>query len=173
VNKPLDSRRVQSELDAYLAQLLKELVNLRWALEQFGDDFDEAEWVACFESDVPAEQARRSTVLWPFANAFNALNEILRRASWIQRGFEPSPPEDMKTILRMLRQAGAMKSGSEKTLAMLNSRGRNVVTHRYPEADPRELRLTIIDFDRIQPQLRDGLDAWLVKKGYQLLPAQP
>jgi hypothetical protein len=170
VKKPLDPQRVQSEIDAYLAELLQELVNLKWAMAQIGDDFDEREWVVCFQSDEPAEQARRSAVLWPFANAFNSVNEILRRASWIKHGHEIEPPEDMKAVLTALRQDGAMKSAVQKSLARLNSHGRNALTHRYPDTDPVELRLAVLEFDAIQPKLRDGLHAWLVKKGYRLLP---
>ena len=170
MRKPIDHRRVQSEIDSFLAELLRELVNLKWAMAQFGDDFDEHEWVACFESDDPARQARRSMVLWPFANAFNCLNELLRRASWIRLGYEPVPSYDMNSVFTKLRQDGAMKPATEKILARLNSHGRNAMTHRYPAMDPRELRLTIIEFDRVQPQLRATLDAWLAKKGYRLLP---
>ena len=170
MKKPIDPQRVQDEIDAYFAELLREVVNLEWSKAQIGGDFDETEWVSCFESSDPAEQARRSQVLFPFTNAFNCLNQLLRRASWIKHGHEPSPPGDMKAILTMLRQDGAMKSATEKSLAALNRHGRNTMTHRYPETNPVDLRLAILEFERIQPALRDGLDAWLRKKGYRLLP---
>jgi hypothetical protein len=170
VNKPIDQQRVQDEIEAYFAGLLRELENLKWAMSQIGADFAEDEWVVCFESRDPAEQARRSQVLFPFTNAFNCQNELLRRASWIKHGHEPSPPQDMKAIFTMLRQDGAMKSATEKALIALNRSGRNAVTHGYPGTDPRKLRKAILEFDRIQPALRNGLDAWLRKKGYRLLP---
>jgi hypothetical protein len=170
VRKAVDHRRVQAEIDSYLAELLRELVNLKWAMAQFGDDFDEREWIACFESEDPAQQARRSTVLWPFANAFNCLNELLRRASWIKLGYQPIPSYDMNSVFTKLRQDGAMNGATQKVLARLNSHGRNAMTHRYPDMDPAELRQTIIEFDRIQPQLRATLDTWLGRKGYRLLP---
>lgn len=170
MKKPIDPQRLQDEIDAYFAQLLQELINLEWAEAQIGSGFDEDDWVACFESEDPAEAGRRSAVLFPFTNAFNCLNELLRRASWIKHGHEPSSPEDMKTILTALRQDGVMKGATEKRLAALNRHGRNIVTHRYPETDPRELRVAILEFESLQPALRTGLDAWLRKKGYRLLP---
>lgn len=170
MSKPIDEQRVQDEIEAYFAALLRELENLRWAMSQIGTNFAEDEWVACFESRDPAEQARRSQVLFPFTNAFNCQNELLRRASWIKHGHAPSPPEDMRAIFRALRHDGAMKSATEQALVELNRSARNAVTHGYPATDPRKLRKAIMEFDRIQPALRSGLDAWLKKKGYRLLP---
>lgn len=168
MSKPIDRARIQEEIDAYFDEILQELRNLEWAMAEIGDDFDEAEWIACFESGEPAEQARRSQVLWPFSNAFNCLNEVLRRASWITQGQETT--EDMKAVLTTLRQDGGIRSSTEKTLKRLNRDGRNAVTHGYPGTDPAALRLAILDFVGVQPALRGELDAWLVKRGYRLMP---
>lgn len=170
MKKPIAPHRVQTDLRAYLDTMLQEQVNARAAAARVGESFDPDTWVRCFSSSDPEEQALRSAVLFPFANGFNCLNELLRRASWIKYGHEPAPPEDMKTIYRALRQDGALTSELEKILARLNSAARNTLTHGYPRADPMVLREAILEFDRIQQALLDVLDSWLAKKGYSLIP---
>ena len=169
-SKPLDPELTQGDIDAFFDALLRELANLDWAVNQFGGDFDLDEWSGCFHSEEPADQARRSAVLFPFTNGFNCLNELLRRASWIKAGVEVDTPTDMKSMYTVLRQDGALSSGMEKVLHRLNSQARNALTHRYPNTHPRDLREAVQEFEALVPSVHSKLGKWLARKGFRLGP---
>ena len=131
--------------------------------EEFGVDFDRAQWAAAFESAEPEDVNRVSAVVAAFERIVNGLVESARSGLLASGLARPGgAPESVRGDLERVRDDGGLSDGQLEVL-LFASQVRNELQHVYIEAKADTVRDAVQRLRSNLPEILKRLNAWFTR----------